>query len=76
MIRSLSYTSIALLIVSMAPGASVRAQSGADVARSYRESHEVEILSDFAELLSYPRGRLIPSRTRQAAAPTAPPRRA
>ena len=54
MVRSIGYTSIAILIVSIAPGASVRAQSGADVARSYRESHEVEILSDFAELLSYP----------------------
>ena len=32
----------------------IAAQSGADVARSYREAHEVEILHDFAELLSYP----------------------
>jgi acetylornithine deacetylase/succinyl-diaminopimelate desuccinylase-like protein len=30
------------------------AQSGGDVARAYREAHEVEILHDFAELLSYP----------------------
>ena len=30
------------------------AQSGPDVARAYREAHEVEILHDFAELLSYP----------------------
>jgi len=33
------------------PGA---AQSGADVARTYREAHEAEIVSDFAEMLSYP----------------------
>ena len=30
------------------------AQSGADIARNYRETHEVEILTDFAELLNYP----------------------
>jgi len=33
------------------PGA---AQSGANVARAYREAHEAEIVSDFAEMLSYP----------------------
>ncbi|WP_423927428.1 M20/M25/M40 family metallo-hydrolase [Candidatus Palauibacter sp.] len=30
------------------------AQSGADVARAYREAHEAEIVRDFAELLTYP----------------------
>jgi len=30
------------------------AQSGADVARAYRETHEAEIVREFAELLSYP----------------------
>ncbi len=34
--------------------APLAAQTGADVARAYREAHEVEILHDFAELLSYP----------------------
>ena len=32
----------------------VAAQSGADVARDYREAHEPAIVRDFAELLSYP----------------------
>ena len=36
------------------PISSISAQSGAEVARAYREAHEVEILRDFAELLSYP----------------------
>ena len=43
----------ALPLLLLAPFAA-SAQSGADVARDYRESHEVEILRDFAELLSYP----------------------
>lgn len=30
------------------------AQSGADVARAFREANEVSILRDFTELLSYP----------------------
>ncbi len=32
----------------------LRAQSGIEVVRSYRENHEAAILNDFAELLSYP----------------------
>ena len=32
----------------------VHAQSGADVARAYREANETEILRDFAEFLTYP----------------------
>ena len=32
----------------------LRAQSGLEVVRSYRETHEATILNDFAELLSYP----------------------
>ena len=32
----------------------LRAQSGLEVVRSYRENHEATILNDFAELLSYP----------------------
>ena len=36
------------------PISSISAQSGAEVARAYREAHEVEILRDFSELLSYP----------------------
>ncbi len=39
------------LTLSPVPAAS---QSGADVARAYREAHEAEILRDFAELLSFP----------------------
>ncbi len=35
-------------------GAPASAQSGADVARTYREAHEAEIVREFAELLSYP----------------------
>lgn len=42
-----------LLLLLPAPG-QVVGQSGADVAREYRQAHEAEILSDFAELLTYP----------------------
>ena len=42
------------------------AQSGADVARTYREAHEVEILHDFAELLSYPNRAFTPDIVRAA----------
>jgi acetylornithine deacetylase/succinyl-diaminopimelate desuccinylase-like protein len=35
-------------------GSRLSAQSPAGIAREYREAHEAEILSDFAELLSYP----------------------
>ena len=46
----------------------VAAQSGPDVARAYREAHEVELLRDFAELLSYPnRARDLEDITRAAA---------
>ncbi len=38
----------------LAPVTPLRAQSGADVARAYREAHEARIVQDFAELLSYP----------------------
>ena len=34
--------------------APLTAQSGADVARAYREAHEAAIVNEFAELLSYP----------------------
>ena len=43
-----------LAVISCVIAAPISAQSGGDVARSYREAHEVEILKDFAELLSYP----------------------
>ena len=43
---------IGLIVATLVPP--LAAQSGADVARAYREAHEVEILHDFAELLSYP----------------------
>ncbi|HIC14857.1 MAG TPA: M20/M25/M40 family metallo-hydrolase [Gemmatimonadetes bacterium] len=43
-----------LAVISCVIAAPISAQSGGDVARSYREVHEVEILKDFAELLSYP----------------------
>ena len=44
-----------LIAISCAtPISSISAQSAAEVARTYREAHEVEILRDFAELLSYP----------------------
>lgn len=43
------------------------AQSGAEVARAYREAHEPAIVRDFAELLSYPNnGRDLPAITRTA----------
>ena len=42
---------LALLGLTTASGG---AQSGADVARSYREANEAAILRDFAQLLSYP----------------------
>jgi acetylornithine deacetylase/succinyl-diaminopimelate desuccinylase-like protein len=35
-------------------GASATAQTGAELARAYRQDHEAVILRDFAELLSYP----------------------
>ncbi|HSG07770.1 MAG TPA: M20/M25/M40 family metallo-hydrolase [Longimicrobiales bacterium] len=38
----------------LAIATSVDAQTGADVARSYREAHEASLIRDFAELLSYP----------------------
>ena len=37
-----------------AAGLPAAAQSGAEVARAYREAHEAEILLDFAEFLTYP----------------------
>ena len=43
-----------LAVISCVIAAPISAQSGGDVARSYREAHEVEILKDFVELLSYP----------------------
>ena len=43
-----------LLLLLLGLASDLRAQSGADVARAYREAHEVEILRDFAELLTYP----------------------
>ena len=46
-----------LLLIALScatPISSVSAQSGSEVARAYREAHEVEILRNFAELLSYP----------------------
>ncbi|MCH7474397.1 MAG: M20/M25/M40 family metallo-hydrolase [Gemmatimonadetes bacterium] len=36
------------------PATAAAQQSGADVARAYRESHEAEIIGDFAELLALP----------------------
>ncbi|HSM60695.1 MAG TPA: M20/M25/M40 family metallo-hydrolase [Longimicrobiales bacterium] len=42
---------VALLATLAVPAA---AQSGADVARAYREAHEAAIVRDFAELLSHP----------------------
>jgi acetylornithine deacetylase/succinyl-diaminopimelate desuccinylase-like protein len=68
MVRSVGCTVVAVLLLSLAPLASLRAQSGADVARAYRESHEVEILSDFAELLSYPNRARDPDDIRRTAA--------
>ena len=41
-------------LATLAGPTTLAAQSGADIARAYREAHEVEILRDFAELLSYP----------------------
>ena len=46
--------------------ATLAAQSGSDVARAYREAHEVEILHDFAELLSYPNRAFTPDIVRAA----------
>ena len=46
-----------LLLIALScatPISSISAQSGGEVARAYREAHEVEILRNFAELLSYP----------------------
>ena len=46
-----------LLLIALScatPISSISAQSGSEVARAYREAHEVEILRNFAELLSYP----------------------
>ena len=40
------------LLLGVASG--LHAQSGADVARAYREANEAEILREFAELLTYP----------------------
>ena len=41
------------LAVLLLPGAA-RAQKGIDIARRYRQSHEAEILADFAKLLALP----------------------
>ncbi|MGI9627473.1 MAG: M20/M25/M40 family metallo-hydrolase [Longimicrobiales bacterium] len=43
-----------LLVSSVLPVPPIAAQSGPEVARSYREANEAKILGDFAELLSYP----------------------
>ncbi len=45
--------SVALTML-LALAAPLDAQSGADVARAYRDAHEARIVRDFAELLSYP----------------------
>lgn len=44
----------AFWIAAVAEPVALAAQSGPDVARSYREANEAVILGDFAELLSYP----------------------
>jgi hypothetical protein len=38
----------------VALAASAAAQTGAEVARAYREAHAPEIVRDFAEMLTYP----------------------
>ena len=45
---------IPLFVLLLGPAGGVHAQSGADVARAYREANEAEILRDFAEMLTYP----------------------
>jgi len=47
-------------------GSPLAAQSGADVARAYREAHEPEIVRDFAELLSFPNRAFTPEIVRAA----------
>ena len=55
MSRTLQISRSALTALLLAVSASsLAAQSGADVARAYREAHEPAIVRDFAELLSYP----------------------
>ncbi|MDH5761237.1 MAG: hypothetical protein OEZ65_16860, partial [Gemmatimonadota bacterium] len=55
MSRTLQISRSALAALLLAVSASsLAAQSGADVARAYREAHEPAIVRDFAELLSYP----------------------
>ena len=44
----------------------LQAQSGADVARAYREANEPAIVRDFAELLSYPNRAFTPEIVRAA----------
>ena len=41
-------------LVVFTPATAVAQQTGADVARVYRESHEAEIIGDFARLLALP----------------------
>ena len=47
-------TGAALLLAAVLAPTPVAAQSGADIAQTYRRAHEAEIVRDFAELLSYP----------------------
>jgi acetylornithine deacetylase/succinyl-diaminopimelate desuccinylase-like protein len=55
----------ALALAALTAG-SAAAQSGADVARAFREAHEPEIVRDFAELLSYPNRAFTPEIVRAA----------
>ena len=47
-------TTLAATALAAFLAAPLAAQSAGDIARAYREAHEVEIVHDFAELLSYP----------------------
>ena len=40
--------------LALAPSTPVAAQSGADIARAYREANEAQLVRDFRDLLSYP----------------------
>ena len=57
---------VAALLCGMPASAPLAAQSGADVARAYREGHEAEIVRDFVELLSYPNRAFTPEIIRAA----------
>jgi acetylornithine deacetylase/succinyl-diaminopimelate desuccinylase-like protein len=61
--RALRTLAVAMAMVPV----SASAQSGADVARAYREAHEAAIVRDFAELLSYPNRAFTPEIQRAAA---------